>query len=145
MPGSWLSWTYVRSARAIFWRERIEPVKSIKSKAVHAIASRPSAFSPRITYKYRPIRLRELPHWLLAMSFVLLSAADFKPMWIFDEPLEHFSQPAEIAFPLRMAKMNLRWFLIKVAAGAAQIREDKICHPNSLPHSRRTPSAIEAC
>jgi len=123
---------------------------SIKNNAVPGAASRRHSIATSFYLKdsrvhLQPLGLRELPHWLLAMTFVILAASDFRPPWVFDEPLEHFSQPAEEKFPLRFANFNFRR-LLKNAAHAARIKEEEICHSTHGPrHQPRSPSAIEAC
>jgi hypothetical protein len=43
----------------------------------------------------RPLTWRELPTWILAWTFVILSASDFHPLWIFETPVEQISISSE--------------------------------------------------
>lgn len=117
--------------------------RSNKSPISPPIASHRRSVSPE--RKPQPIRWRELPNWFLAMTFVILSASDFRLPWIFEEPLEHFTQPFSEEIPLRLTKLNFHW-LRRAHAARLPISEEKVCHPvQTLPHQQRSLASVGAC
>lgn len=62
----------------------VAPIGALRS---HSLAhARPCPSSRNTRFRLKPIRLHETPTWLMAICFIYLTAANFKPLWLAEAP-----------------------------------------------------------